>query len=491
MKLILVLLSVLTPVYCEDLYIAQATAGSADGSTCANALAYTFFNSSGNWGSGTGKISAGDTVHVCGTVTNKILFQANGTSGNPITLKFETGAKFSAATWGTGTTGEAISFQGGAAGAYLIIDGGVNGTIECTDNGSSPTYANQDDTGGVYFVQCDHCEIKNLTVSNIFVKDTTDSQGGGDAIHISEGSNNSIHHNTVHDSNLCITHDFAGGSTSTSISIYNNTAYHCNWGVKVSPRGASGILTGLLIYGNNIYDAVNWDDLSGNQFHHNGVIIYTTFASSDVQAPLIYNNYIHGDMGAKETGHIFLDQEDGQISNAVIFNNLLINDNLVNTPANGLIITKMIGTASTTYVYNNVILFLTANKGRCVMDQGATLTGKNNIFVGCLLVYYLSSGSVSVSDYNDVYLPDGSDVSEGVHSITSNPDLNSTYHPNSGSPVIAAGEDLSGLGITALNSDAAGVTRGSAWDIGAYEFVPPPAGITRSGPISMKGVSIQ
>jgi len=44
--------------------------------------------------------------------------------------------------------------------------------------------------------------------------------------------------------------------------------------------------------------------------------------------------------------------------------------------------------------------------------------------------------------------------------------------PQVGSPVIDAGTDLSGLGITALNSDYLGNARyaGAAWDTGAIEY---------------------
>lgn len=40
-----------------------------------------------------------------------------------------------------------------------------------------------------------------------------------------------------------------------------------------------------------------------------------------------------------------------------------------------------------------------------------------------------------------------------------------------GSPAINTGVDLTGLGITLLNSDIDGVARpsGAAWDMGAYE----------------------
>ena len=53
----------------SNIYIAQTAAGSADGTDCADAYAYTFFNTASNWGSGSSQIGPGTTVHLCGTIT--------------------------------------------------------------------------------------------------------------------------------------------------------------------------------------------------------------------------------------------------------------------------------------------------------------------------------------------------------------------------------------------------------------------------------------
>lgn len=45
-------------IQAESIYIAQTSQGTGDGTSAANARAVSWFNSSGNWGSGTGKISA-------------------------------------------------------------------------------------------------------------------------------------------------------------------------------------------------------------------------------------------------------------------------------------------------------------------------------------------------------------------------------------------------------------------------------------------------
>lgn len=487
----------------EDLYIAQSSAGSADGSSCANAFAVTFFNTAGNWGAGAGKISPGDTVHGCGTITSKLLFQASGTTGNPITFLFESGAKMSAATWGTGATGEAISFQGNAAASFLTINGGTNGLIEATDNGSSPTFGHQDDDGAIFFTSCSNCIVHDLIVSNIYVKNTTDSQGGGDAIHIQQGDNVEIYNVTVHDSELCVTVDFTGAHS--NVKIHNNTISRCNWGIKSSDGAASATLSGLQIYSNDISDAVNWDDLSSNSFHHNYVILFTTNNSVQIVSPQIYSNYFHGNPGVHMTANIFLDVENGTMSTAQIFNNVFFTSATGgNSPANGMAAPGcntgggcMAGEASV--VYNNLFYYEANVGGRCLQTGTSTnVTDKNNIYLNCGAVFSIS-GTLT-SDYNDFFgftTFDGTATtlaawrtacSCDAHSISTDPML-TNFRPGSGSPVIGAGINLTSLGITALDSDKAGVMRpgSAAWDLAAYQSNPITIGLRGAAKVNVGG----
>ena len=117
------------PAWSADYYFAQSAAGGNDAASCANAKAISYLT--GSW---SGKVSAGDTVHLCGTFTGAanstmLTVGASGTSGSPITVKFETGAKLTSQQWS----------QSGAIAAtsknYIVIDGGTNGIIENTANG--------------------------------------------------------------------------------------------------------------------------------------------------------------------------------------------------------------------------------------------------------------------------------------------------------------------------------------------------------------------
>jgi len=114
----------------EDFYISQTAQGGDTGLDCANAHSVSWFNMSGNWGTGAGKISAGDTVHLCGTITTSLVAQASGSSGLPINILFETDAKISKAVCGSNGCINTNSKT------YITIDGGTNGIIESTTMGT-------------------------------------------------------------------------------------------------------------------------------------------------------------------------------------------------------------------------------------------------------------------------------------------------------------------------------------------------------------------
>jgi len=133
------ILAIATAASANDVYIAQSVAGGNTGADCADAKAGSYFNTSGNWVSSgpTGiQIGPGTTVHVCGTWTGTggaaglLVFHGSGSSGNPVTLHFETGAGFTAPYWGGAQDGNgAIEGQGFS---YVVVDGGTNGYITAT-----------------------------------------------------------------------------------------------------------------------------------------------------------------------------------------------------------------------------------------------------------------------------------------------------------------------------------------------------------------------
>ena len=488
------MLGLLLPTYAaaNDLYIAQNAAGAGTGSNCSSPLAYTFFNVAGNWGNAASQIGPGTTVHICGTLTGAanstmLTFQGDGAPGSPITLLFEANAVLTDTNWA-----QAGAIYGGSSRNWVNVDGGNNGLIQNTANGSSPNYPTQTDSAGVYFPTCSNCIVRNLTVSNLFVKTTSDSQGGGDAIDIHSGSNNTIYNNLIHDSQIGIIHNFGrSGSLQTGVSIYGNTIYRFNHAIAIGDLSTNSTFDSLKIYGNNIHDAANWDDVANNNFHHNGIFVFTNNSSNHYTNLQIFNNYIYGDFGARETGHIFLDNEatDSNYNGALLFNNILVDNSAANGPSNGFIITKDLSSSSAVGVYNNTMYFTTNVGSRCVMDQGATLTLKNNVNFQCYAVYISSGATSPATDYNDYGSLSGIGGSATLgawqaacgcdsHSSGSAPNLNlSSFAPNAGSPLVGAGINLRAL-AAGLSLDKLGTPRplGSAWDIGAIQSGAPVSG---------------
>src|SRR5258708_23135164 len=125
----------------SDIYISQS--GTGNGTSCGSPLSAAWFNTAANWGTGSGQIGPGKTVHLCGTFTGTagstmLTAHGSGTSGNPITILFEPGAVLTAPYWSS-TGGLVLSGQ-----SWIVVNGdiggGRQGIIQSTDNGSNRTY---------------------------------------------------------------------------------------------------------------------------------------------------------------------------------------------------------------------------------------------------------------------------------------------------------------------------------------------------------------
>src|SRR5690242_13959377 len=155
-------------LHAEDIYVAQSSAGANDGTSAGNAKALSWLNDAANWGSGANKVSPADTVHLCGTFTSSLIVPADGSAGNQVEVLFEAGANFTSPIW---SPDGAIQLQNRS---YITINGGTNGLIRNTDNGDS--LGHQADSAGISNYNgsnggpVDNIIIKNLTISNIFVR---------------------------------------------------------------------------------------------------------------------------------------------------------------------------------------------------------------------------------------------------------------------------------------------------------------------------------
>ena len=473
------------PAYAEDLYVGQSDAGVADGTSCANQHSAAWFNTAANWGGGAGEIDPGDTAHLCGTITSSLAAQGSGSVGSVVTVLWETGAKLSQAVCPASPTG-CFNTNGKT---YLLLNGGTNGIIESTANGSVGTYANQSSSVGIMAFPCNNCEIKNLTIQNIYVHNSASDVALNDnninAIRLS-GSNTSVHHNTLHDGGRLIFHIWNNGDANIDIhhnECYNNTV--CWVVAATGPASASN----FNFYNNHAYNHSNWDT-SGSTYHYAGVHAFG-ISNPTPTGYSIYNNLFEGTCGTSLTSQVYMEGGSAWTGTgtAAIYNNVMTCE--VTT---AIVMRADKGDIS---FYNNTIIG-TGIAGTCYYTGGGTLLFKNNAITGCSTLVSIDGATVAnrATDFNyNTYACQGSfncfnwtglssferDFATWQTACGCDPNssqsasllVSSVGVPTVGSPVIDTGTDLSGLGITALNSDYLGISRpsGTIWDTGAYEFV--------------------
>ena len=470
--LVVLLILISSPVFAEDLYYAQSQAGTHSGDSCANAIALSAIS----WGSGTGNVSAGDTVHLCGTLTSTLTIGGSGSSGSPITILFETGAKLSKGAWGIGSS--AAIYSSGRS--YIVIDGGTNGIIEDTANGTG--LANQQASSGIQTDSTTNIEIKNLTVRNLYVRTSdTDSHDLGNGIYLwGNVSGTSIHHNTIH--NMSCPIDTVITENSTNINIYNNTIYASAWSLAVATWSGPTV-SNVNIYNNTITNSTNWYD-SGDSIHSDGIYVYGSVGSGLISNVKIYNNSLTGAMTSHQTALIFIAYD---VYPTYIYNNILSSTG--SGPTNAYIDISYNSTAGGYhYIHNNTIVGL----GNAIYTADATkyIDIKNNIFdVDGAIILENGTNNMITSDYNSYYNMAGihhqgsyydyatiaswrtylggcPGSNNDCNTITTNPNLNTDYTPKVTSPVTGAGTATGQLSST----DKAGTTWSSPPSIGAYEY---------------------
>ncbi len=481
--------------YATDYYIAQNAAGSNNGTNCANAYSASWFNTSSNWGSGAGQISAGDTVHLCGTFSGAanstmLTVQGSGSAGNVITILFESGAVLTSPQW---AHNGAIYISGQS---YIKIDGGTNGIIKNTNNGSTAsglTY--HADSKGILVTGSSNIEITNLSITNIFINTGGDSSGSSDSSGASstgirvEGppySYISIHNNTLSNSRANISFSLDSTTASTNINIYNNTISDNCWGIQLGAGNSNVSANTINIYNNTITNWTLWQYPTGT-YHTDGIIVYADGSGSNVTGN-IYNNYIYGNLGSgSPTAFIFL---ESNTKNFNVYNNLLV-------WAGGgspVWLGGDICTGGGHNLYNNTIV---GNGSGYLVRICNSATFKNNIFTNGNTAIMERPGNyngITASDYNlfnttyaagdndtagpPAYLPLASwqsGYNQDLHSVIGNPLFlgSSNYQLQSGSPATGKGTNLTSLSITSLDYDKINVARPSlgAWDIGAYAFL--------------------
>lgn len=491
-----------------NIYITQS--GSPTGNCTANVQTPAFFNNAANWGTGANQIGPGTRVLFCGTFTGTagqvgFTFQGSGTSGNPITLLFDTNAQMSSPYWGSSSTG-AITCTGRN---YLIMDGGTSGIIQNTANGTS--LANQQSSYGIHTSNCTSIEIRNFTIQNIYLNQgsspsATDTNGQytGDIYLQGNSTGDSVHDNVLNNARTGLWVDFDSGHDASNLLVYNNTISDHPWSISLGACNASSTATNVKIYSNDISGWLNWQFPTGT-YHTDGIIAFNDAEGSTCpgMAPIdtfkIYNNYFHGSLGSgSPTGYIAC----GERTACDIFNNLMVDTgsnlaagyvwvyayggpfNIYNNTIVGGSATQNVGinlnagygtpTYSTATVKNNVVV----NVAYALADyRTSTLAGDiagsdNNVWRtnagGAPSFVYNFGGNPTIMSLASWQSSSGNDAS----SVTTDPKLTATYALQSGSSAIGLAANLTGLGITPLDFDKAGVARSASgsWDGGVYTF---------------------
>ena len=478
-----------------DVYLGPTAGGAGDGSSCANARVYTYFNSGANWGAGATQIGPGTKAHVCGTIPLGVnggpafTFQGSGTSGNVVTLLFETGAQITSPAMAAGVQLNGQSF--------VKVDGGTNGTITNTANGTGQANT-LDGTVGLQAGTTQNCghdiEITNLSITNLYVRvqGTSGATGGGSGDIDMEncGNNILIHNNTLTHAhaNIFMT---PGAGTSTGWQIYSNTLFGSVWQLApVTGTNGHGI-SQMGIHDNDMSGGNLWEE-PGDAFHKDELFIFAD-GGGTVDHVKIYNNTFHGTCGpAFCTAMMYINDRTTFFD---IFNNVFHLEGGGTT--NGAI-TYGYGAANFRILNNTFVGFSTSTFvpiGDTGSPGDTSILIQNNIFStwqGALYLPSTAAGQLS-SNNNDWFNLPGNGLgstwsvggtiggntlaqwktSSGLDgaSIGTNPNLDASFRPLAGSPVIATGANLTSLGITELNTDKAGVLRPTStnWDMGAFQ----------------------
>lgn len=477
-------------------------------------------------------------MHLCGTMTSELVVQGSGTSGNPITIVFESGA---AVHISPGADSSGAVNLGGAS--YITLDGGAgqpcgwdtatnlsegtcNGQIENMLYGSSgatcpggacTTQPSNTGCPGDALIQGSgsNIEIRNLNIGPAYVHTSTSNDGHGTpGICEDNGNNWNIHDNKLHDGGWH-TVIVASSGTRSGISITNNELYNNGHNVAV---GVTSTLNGFTMSGNYCHDMNNWDT-SSDSWHNNCIHGYTNTSGQTMTNFTVNNNIMTGHMGQTATGQIFFECNGGTATNFAIFNNVLGNLDTSSSAAERLI--DLSCATNNFWVYNNTEIGPNNSWGWCSMfgySGGPVISitaNENNVLSTCNYTMEADSVTFGVSDYN-AWGPGGGDPwhvnntpissfsawksasGEGSHSTynSSGVALSSAYKPNTGSPVIGAGVNVCNVNPTfcsnypAIKSDLAGVPRptgSTPWDVGALslntgaasETPPsPPSGLT-------------
>lgn len=453
----------------SDIYIAQNATGASSGADCADAYSASFFNNSGNWGSGSGQIGPGVTVYLCGTVSSNLNFQSNGAAG------------------GSGVCGALAT-----ACTPVILDGSQSGAFM---NG----YINVNTS---YFI------IQNVTWTTNYATNSS-----GQAVIQMSGN---WSHGTIQNNHIAVE------NSAQVIFMFtgNDMLIQNNYLSMYSPSGdnfdTDGVdfpsVTNLTLQGNFIQLNISEPDGCGSASGgcHDDIIQTWQYNSNPAPANFTvrYNYFSNISPGATGPQNISFCMIEGTSGTNYIYGNVFYSTGVGSNDDNGCGLGP-----GTFYVNNNTFIAQTGNGGTglaSLMSGGGTVTAENNIFYrdsngnspGALLRQ--NQGSLTF-DHNFFYSPSSGDFPSGCSGQTGDICTTSSttaaglfnnfaaddFSLASGSPAIGAGVNLGspyneGLlqGDTWPNPTLGTRISTGAWDMGAYESSG--SGAAPSAPTALK-----
>lgn len=407
MFFIMAILSLLLPsraAAAANVYFAQSAVGAANGADCADAFAYN---------DGTNGISKlknwvpGNTLHICGTISggsgqNLVAAQASGTSGNPITIKFEPGAILQDPYCGTGGSA-CINISGHS---FITIDGGNTGkatTAGKWTGGLVQSYANgtagANNCPGVDNSYTGACtsQVLNVTMieaigsSNIIIENLGPCVGsvgafgngapGNACIHF-QGSNVTITNNQFAYDGIGIDNTSYGNASNTDIS--DNDFQQQGWGIGCA--GAAVTNTNYQVHDNHFHNFTQWNSSGA---HVNGIHCYDN-SGGGIDSFYLYNNLFDGPMGGSGWTAWAYFEANGPGQNWVTatgtlyaFNNVFVATGTV-VNGNGML---NFGAGAGHMIVNNFFYGSgtsgASGTGPCMDFQGQNITVQNNVFMNC------------------------------------------------------------------------------------------------------------
>lgn len=272
-----------------DWWVGQSATGSASGADTNDLMSIATVNSAF-------PASPGDTVHICGTISNSLTVAHAGTAGHPITIHFEANAKFSAPTLPPGN--DWISPN-----SFVTIDGGVNGRLELTDNGTPAGYGgtfnhNNGSVWAIFGGNTTGLTIQNLAIAGMYVRQSTNDPGPvNDAnevcgIFTRDASCLTISNCAFSDCEIVLFLTYNSNyQSNVVVTACSMTNY--NWGVSEAADSNNGMLDNLTITHNSLVTGDAWE---GNpNFHRNSIYLRDDIVSGGrMKNIVIADNYIQG-----------------------------------------------------------------------------------------------------------------------------------------------------------------------------------------------------